>query len=91
MGAISQGQADKLFVPHPVIPIFQSLPKLHKETFPPPMRPIVVGIGSMGERMGAWLDKLLQPLVSITSSYIRDTKRMDRHGRTAFIGCPAMS
>lgn len=75
-GALSPTEADKLFVPHPVVPILHSLPKVHKDTFPPQLRPIVAGIGSMGERLSAWVDAHLQPLIEIIPSYIKDTKEL---------------
>lgn len=59
MGAITQKLADKQFVIDPVVPIFHSLPKIHKYVFPPPVRPIVAGIGSLGERLGNWIDSHL--------------------------------
>ncbi|XP_073522074.1 uncharacterized protein [Phyllobates terribilis] len=46
----------------------------HKNIFPPPLRPIVAGLGSMGERLGVWIDFYLQPLVQEIPSYIRDSK-----------------
>lgn len=71
---LSNTEVDKLMVNFPVVPIFHSFPKYHKEVFPPPLRPIVTGIGSIGEGLGAWVDAYLQPLVNITPSFIRDTK-----------------
>lgn len=53
MGAITKKNSEDLFVSHPVIPVFHSLPKIHKEVFPPPLRPIVAGIGSLSERLGS--------------------------------------
>lgn len=76
LGAISETDMEKLSIPYPITPIFHSLPKIHKGVFPPPLRPIVAGIGSMGERLSAWVDSHLQPLVSITPSYIKDTKNL---------------
>lgn len=74
MGVLSQPDAEKLFVIHPVTPIFHSLHKFHKGVFSPPLRPIVVGIGSMWEKLSAWVDAFLQLLVTISPAYIRDTK-----------------
>lgn len=83
MEAINQNLADKLYVTCPSIPILHSLPKYHKQVFPPPLRPIVSGVGSMGEFLGIWIDKHLQPLVSGLPGFIRDTKHlvsiMDHH------------
>lgn len=33
MGVLSQNDSEKIFVSHPVTPVFHSLPKLHKEVF----------------------------------------------------------
>lgn len=74
MGALTNTDAEKMFIQCPIIPIFHSLPKVHKGVFPPPLRPIVAGIGSLGERLSAWVDAHLQPLISITPSFIKDTK-----------------
>lgn len=77
--AVAQGifkQSFRLFVLHPVTPILHSLPKYHKNLFPPPMRPIVSGIGTMGEFLGIWIDHHLQPLVSDIPGYLRDTKHL---------------
>lgn len=74
MGVYDEKVAEKLFVPYPVVPLFHSLPKFHKELFPPPMRPIVAGIGSMGERLGSWVDQLLQPLVFNLPGFLWDTR-----------------
>lgn len=62
MGVLTVKSANKLFVT-PTIPLFHSPPKVHKDLFPPPMCPIVAGIGSMGESLGQWIDALLKPLV----------------------------
>lgn len=76
MGVFDQKQSDKLYVEHPVRPIFHSFPKTHKNIFPPPLRPIVSGIGSIGERLGEWLDLHLQPLVTPIPGYIQDSKHV---------------
>lgn len=58
-GVFTQALAENLYNDHLVIPIFHSLPKVHKNVFLPPLRPIVAGIGSLGENLGAWLDHML--------------------------------
>lgn len=73
MGAITQKLADKLFVTDPVVLILHSLPKIHKQVFSPPVRPIVAGIGSLGERLGKWIDCHLQPMVAMLPGFIKDT------------------
>lgn len=76
MGILSQNDSTKLFNSHTLTPIFHSLPKLNKSIFPPPLRPIVAGIGSMGEKLGSLVDAYLQPLVPISPAYLRDTKHV---------------
>lgn len=76
IGVLTQSDADKLYTDHPVIPVFHSLPKLHKRVFPPPLRPIIAGIGSMGKKLSVWVDSYVQPLVGISPAYIRDTKHI---------------
>lgn len=74
IGVLTAKEASFLLVEHPQIPIFHSLPKLHKGGFPPSFRPIVSGIMSLNENMCEWVDALLQPLVKSIPGYIRDTK-----------------
>ncbi|CAJ0965350.1 unnamed protein product [Ranitomeya imitator] len=76
IGALDKKLSEDLFVEHPIIPIFHSLPKIHKEVFPPTFRPIVAGIGSMGENLSTWVDMYLQPLISRLPGYIKDTKHL---------------
>lgn len=75
-GIFTQNLADKRFVEFPTVPIFHSLPKDHKNVFPPPLRPIVAGIGSRRENLGTWLDHLLQPLLVNLLCFLRDTKQL---------------
>lgn len=49
MGVLTQKMADYIGVKYPIIPIYHSLPKIYKEYFPPPLRPIVAGIGTGGK------------------------------------------
>lgn len=74
LGVLTQNKVAKLYVEHPLMPVFQLLPKLHKGLFPPPL--IVVGIESMGENLSAWVNTHLQPLVGITLAHIRDSRHL---------------
>lgn len=56
--------------------IYHSLPKIHKNTFPSPMRPIVAGIGSILEKRSTWVDHHLQPIVKDIPGFIQDTKHV---------------
>uniref|UniRef100_A0A8C5QXH9 Uncharacterized protein n=1 Tax=Leptobrachium leishanense TaxID=445787 RepID=A0A8C5QXH9_9ANUR len=62
-----------LKVKHPRIPVFYYLPKVHKSRENPPGRPIVSGIGSISSRVSEYVDHLLQPIVTQTPSYTKDT------------------
>ena len=53
--------------------VFYMLPKIHKNKFPVPGRPIVSSYDSPTEKISKMLDIILQPYVLHTSSYIRDT------------------
>lgn len=66
-GVFDQNLAEKLLVPCPTVPTLHSLPKYHK------MRPIVSGIGALGELFGVSIDHHLQPLVSAIPGYLRET------------------
>lgn len=74
LGILDQKQVDYICVSHPVMAIFHSLPKVHKGGFPPPLRPIVAGIGSLNERLCSWLDSHLQPLIPALPGFLRDTQ-----------------
>ena len=62
--------------------IFYLLPKIHKNLVEPPGRPIVSSIDSPTERISMMLDIILQPLLTGTKSYIKDTpdflRKLDR-------------
>nr|XP_016847487.1 PREDICTED: uncharacterized protein LOC107982593 [Anolis carolinensis] len=59
--------------PYPRIPVFYILPKIHKGIIRPPGRPIVSGTSSILEPLAKYLDFFLQPFVSKTQAYIKDT------------------
>lgn len=75
-GVFRQNKADKLFVSYPLIPLLHSLPKFHKGVFLPPLRPIISWVGSVGEFLGIWIGKHLQPLVNALPGFIHDTKSL---------------
>lgn len=62
-GILSDRQRENLLVKDPICPIFHTLSKTHKNNFPPPLRPIIAGIGSLTENICSWLDGLLPPLL----------------------------
>lgn len=76
LGVIDDKVKENLINKFPVCPVFHALPKIHKGSFPPPLRPIVAGIGSAVENTCIWLDSLLQPLVQRVPGYRRDSKEL---------------
>ena len=56
---------------NPRIPTFYLLPKIHKENNPG--RPIVNGIGSVTEKISAYVDTFLRRFAPRIPSYIKDT------------------
>ncbi|CAJ0952706.1 unnamed protein product [Ranitomeya imitator] len=57
----------------PITPIFYLLPKIHKQLFKPPGRPVVSLTDSILSPPAIVLEKILTPLVKATSSFILDT------------------
>ena len=47
------------------------LPKIHKKDNPG--RPIVSSVGSLTEKISAWIDETLKPLARLVPSYTKDT------------------
>ncbi|CAJ0947473.1 unnamed protein product, partial [Ranitomeya imitator] len=70
---ISEEELSFLLPRHPVMATFYALPKVHKCLDPLRGRPIVSGIGSIGQNIGIYLDDVLRPFVLSLPSYIRDT------------------
>ena len=56
------------------IPNFYMLPKIHKPNNPG--RPIVNGIGSITEKISAYVDQEIRHLVSTIPSYLKDTSHL---------------
>uniref|UniRef100_A0A673FTB7 Uncharacterized protein n=1 Tax=Sinocyclocheilus rhinocerous TaxID=307959 RepID=A0A673FTB7_9TELE len=50
-----------LYVQHPRVPLFYTLPKIHKSLENPVGRPIVSGIGSVTEKISQYVDYYLKP------------------------------
>ena len=55
----------------PCIPVFYTLTKTHKVNLS--SRPIISGCDSPTERISAFVDSLLQPIMKEQQSYIKDT------------------
>lgn len=79
MGVFTKNVSEKLYVE-------RSLPKIHKEVFPPPLQPIVAGIGSILEQLSACMDHHLQPLAIEMQGYIRDTKHIVSLPSISYLG-----
>lgn len=60
----------------PRIPVIYFLPKIHKSLVNPPGRPIISGLESVTSRIGKYIDAFLQPLVSQTPSFLRDSSQV---------------
>ena len=72
-GDISLKCMQYLCIPRPRTPQLYLLPKIHKNKFPVPGRPIVSANNSPTERISQLADYFLQPFVKSTKSYVRDT------------------
>jgi hypothetical protein len=70
---ITKKCADYLQIDKPRTPQLYLLPKIHKNKFPVPGRPIVSANNSPTERISQLADFFLQPLVADTTSYVKDT------------------
>ncbi|CAJ0968784.1 unnamed protein product [Ranitomeya imitator] len=58
---------------HPIIPVFNVLPKIHKNLEKPPGRLIVASTDSILSRLSILLEKVLTPLVKNTPAFLLDT------------------
>lgn len=69
-------EAEILVPKHPILPTFYHLPKTHKRLNLLHGRPNISGIRSLNERLGQWLDKLLQPLAVRLLCYLKDINHL---------------
>ena len=72
-GEITKSVCNYLTVDNPRTPEFYMLPKIHKSTLPPPGRPIISANGSPTERISAFVDHFLRPIVVKGKSHIKET------------------
>ena len=73
-GSITKPEYEFMKVDNSVTPVFYTLPKVHKDfEDTPPGRPILAAIGSITEKISAFVDHALQPLVTALPSYTRDS------------------
>ncbi|CAJ0934575.1 unnamed protein product [Ranitomeya imitator] len=73
LGIIDQKLVEFLNNQYPVIPVFYTLPKVHKNLARPPGRPIVASTNSLLSPLAITMDKILSPLVPLIQSYLKDT------------------
>ena len=71
--AISQKVANFLVFDEPRTACIYFLPKIHKNTRPPPGRPIVSANACPTEHISGLVDEFLRPYVPLLPSYIKDT------------------
>lgn len=75
-GILNKKEKAYLVPSAPRVPVMYFLPKIHKCLSKPPGRPIISGIDSVTARIGKYVDNFLQPLVTATPAYLRDTTRV---------------
>ena len=73
---ISLKTAEYLILENPRTAKFYLLPKIHKNTLPPPGRPIVSANECPSERISQFVDHFIQPLVTKIPSYLRDSSHL---------------
>ena len=72
-GQITKSVEKYLTLDTPRTPEFYMLPKIHKGITPPPGRPIISANNSPTERISAFVDHFLRPIVAEGKSYVKDT------------------
>lgn len=77
LGVTNQRPADFIIKQYPIVPLFHSIPKIHKGGFPS-FHPIVAGIGSLNENLCSWVDRYFQPLITCIPGYLCDTQQVLR-------------
>lgn len=75
-GLINEKEKDFLIPLALRIPIIYYLPKVHKDPLKPPGRTIVSGIDSITSRIGKFIDHFLQPLVTKTTAFLKDSRQI---------------
>ncbi|KAM4034656.1 LOW QUALITY PROTEIN: uncharacterized protein ACNLHF_021323 [Anomaloglossus baeobatrachus] len=76
---IDQKLADFLIKAHPIIPVFYTLPKVHKNMSHPPGRPIVASTESVLSPLAITVERILTPLIPNIKSYLKDTSDFLTH------------
>ncbi|CAJ0964531.1 unnamed protein product [Ranitomeya imitator] len=73
LGILDPKTCEFLTNPHPIIPVFNTIPKIHKNLEKPPGRPIVASTDSILSPLAVYLEKILTPLIRLSKSFILDT------------------
>ncbi|CAJ0949676.1 unnamed protein product [Ranitomeya imitator] len=73
LGVLDAKTSNFLTNPHPITPVFYTIPKIHKNLEKPPGRPIVASTDSILSPLAVYLEKILTPLTRLAKSYILDT------------------
>lgn len=73
---IDDHEYDFLYPQFPRTATFYSLPKIHKGLDPLKGCPIVLGVGSLIQNIGIYINRLLSPFVETLSSFVRDTTNL---------------
>lgn len=73
LGYINNSEAKFLTNMSPRMPVFYTLPMIHKQAAFPPGRPIISTCGATLEPVAQFVDSFFQPFVPETKSYIKDT------------------
>ncbi|XP_073497333.1 uncharacterized protein [Phyllobates terribilis] len=73
MGTIDTKLSQFLVNNDPIMPVFYTLPKIHKNLHKPPGRPIVASTNSILSPLAITLEKILTPHIHKIASYIKDT------------------
>lgn len=70
---IDKNEHKFLLPDHPVMATFYCLPKIYMGLTPLKGRPVVLGVGSLTQNIGVYLDNVLRVYVVSLPSYVRDT------------------
>lgn len=73
---LTKSEYDYVRTTLPRIPTFYALPKLHKDMRQPSGMPIILGNGSITEKLSQFIDGHLQPYVLNLPSYVKDTMHL---------------
>ena len=71
---IDEKPADYLYIKRPQLGRFYLLPKIHKRTTSVPGRPVISNNSTATENISAFLDFLLNPLVTKEPHILEDTR-----------------